>query len=139
MTVLIPVRASDLECEAINFGIEYVQTHNEQLRVFLDFASMPQDFANLAEYIQEQIGNLTQKLADAGVDFRVDPVLNGEDLVEKIAAVVDPHGTDTVIVTLKSKTSQVKVQLGSQIQRILLDVPCSVLVRRPSVPDLSAK
>ncbi|MBM7825507.1 deoxyribodipyrimidine photolyase [Arcanobacterium pluranimalium] len=128
MTVLVPVRASHIECEAVNSGIEYSCTHEQQLHVFLDFSALSCD----EEYIGAKTEELTQKLRASGVDFYIESVLNDSDVVEKMASVVENSGTDVVIVNLKSKASQEKVQLGSQIQRILLEVPCSILVLRPS-------
>ncbi|WP_124054919.1 universal stress protein [Arcanobacterium ihumii] len=131
MTLLIPVLASNIESDALASGITFAQEHEGSLQVFLDFSN--------ADYTQDSMNNtidaISEKLDVADIQYRVETVLRGDDMVEKLTGAARANSNDVVIVGLQSKISQEKVHLGSQIQRILLEVPCAVFILRPDTGD----
>jgi nucleotide-binding universal stress UspA family protein len=76
---------------------------------------------------------LTKRAADRGVTASVDHAAHGADLVDTFAELVDRTGADLVVIGLRRRTPVGKLVMGSDAQRLLLDLPVPILaVKAPS-------
>ena len=81
------------------------------------------------EEIDSEIDELTDRLDGADIGFRIDVRVDETDLATQISELAREESS-FVVVSLAHKPAGGKLRLGSQIQKLLLEGPCSVLVVR---------
>lgn len=70
-------------------------------------------------------GELTEQLAAAGVEVRVDPGTG--DLADDLVRIALESGAQLVVIGLRRRSPVGKLILGAGAQRILIEAPCPVL------------
>lgn len=81
------------------------------------------------ESIDAEVDELTDRLDSADIGFRIEVRLDEKDLAWQISDLAQ-DASSLVVVSLAHKPAGGKLILGSQIQKLLLECPCSVLVVR---------
>jgi nucleotide-binding universal stress UspA family protein len=74
-----------------------------------------------------ELAAVSRQLKDAGIEAEVRQLVRGMDVAEDIIAVAEEHAADFIVIGLRRRSPVGKLILGSNAQRILLDVPCPVL------------
>ncbi|MPV38733.1 universal stress protein [Georgenia subflava] len=76
---------------------------------------------------EDELNEVRAQLDRAGVEATVRQLVRGKDAAEEIAAVADEVEADLVVIGLRKRTPVGKLVLGSNSQRILLNVDAPVL------------
>ncbi|QJC21681.1 universal stress protein [Arcanobacterium buesumense] len=126
MSVIVPIGQQERYEAILQRGIAFAQDHDMTLIVLLS--------RSLTQYSQEQIDydvdTLTDKLEQADVAFEIITRLDDTDLATTIRETALEHNAVLIITSLAPKPSHGSYQLGTQVQKLLVDAPCEVLIMR---------
>lgn len=70
--------------------------------------------------------------ADAGVAARVDHTEHGADIVDAFTALVESTGARLVVIGLRRRSPVGKLMMGSEAQRLLLELDAPILAVKPA-------
>ncbi|HSE70031.1 MAG TPA: universal stress protein [Nocardioidaceae bacterium] len=76
---------------------------------------------------EEQLEQLTARLAGEGVKHDLVHAVRGRDAAEEILAAAEEHRADLIVIGLRRRTPVGKLLMGSTAQRVLLEARCPVL------------
>ncbi len=126
MTIVVPVIAGSKANYALSRAVKYARRTDGQLIAVL---SRPH-----TEYSQDdidsEIDTLTDYLDNEDIAFRIETRVDEEELASQLCEVAAERNAEVVMVSLALKPANGKLNLGSQVQRLLLEAPCDVLVLR---------
>ncbi|MDF2419986.1 universal stress protein [Trueperella pyogenes] len=127
MPIVVPVNQGI--DEALTSAIELAQRQDHKLIALLHrpLHECDQDF------VDQEIDALTDQLDAADIAFSIEVRVGEKDLATHISELVTKEKADLVVVSLARKPVNGKLLLGSQIQKLLVECPCSVLVVREKV------
>lgn len=127
MPIVVPVNQGI--DEALTSAIELAQRQDHKLIALLHrpLHECDQDF------VDQEIDALTDQLDAADIAFSIEVRVGEKDLATHISELVTEEKADLVVVSLARKPVNGKLLLGSQIQKLLVECPCSVLVVREKV------
>ncbi|MFP7696059.1 universal stress protein [Trueperella sp. LYQ143] len=83
--------------------------------------------------VDQEVDALTDVLEEADIAFSVEVRFADGELSEHISQLVEERQAELVVVGLARRPANGKIVLGSQIQRLLTDVDCAVLVVRDAL------
>ncbi len=86
--------------------------------------------ANLLD--ADQASKLVERAAEQGVTARVDQATRGSDIVETFEALVATSGADLVVIGLRHRSPVGKLVMGSDAQRLLLELSVPILAVKPA-------
>lgn len=75
---------------------------------------------------------LVRRAREAGVDATVDHADHGADLVSTFGALVERTGASLVVIGLRRRSPVGKLVMGSDAQRLLLELDAPVLAVKPA-------
>ncbi|MCH1868780.1 universal stress protein [Nocardioides sp. CFH 31398] len=75
---------------------------------------------------------LIQRAKDAGVTATVDQAEHGSHLVDTFVSLAEKHSVTLAVIGLRRRTPVGKLVMGSNAQRLLLELPVPVLAVKPS-------
>lgn len=126
MTIVVPVHPGDSENAALKRGVTYASITDSLLIALL---SRPLgDFSQ--DEIDREVDTLTDYLDSCDIRFKIETRLEHGDVAAQLCEIAAEKEADTVLVSLALKPTSGKMTLGSQVQRLLLEAPCDVLVVR---------
>jgi nucleotide-binding universal stress UspA family protein len=76
-------------------------------------------------------GRLLQRAAEAGVTARIDQTDHGDDIVEAFQRLAERTGARLVVLGLRRRTPMGKLLMGSDAQRLLLELDVPILAVKP--------
>lgn len=126
MTVVVPVHSGPEGEAALNAGIAYVREIGGRLLAVLHRPSS--QISN--EDLDQEIDDLSMRLEAEEIAFTVVPNTRSEDLAALISGTAKTEAASLIIVGLSEASNHGKLVLGTQVQRLLLEAPCAVLVVR---------
>ncbi|QTG76278.1 universal stress protein [Trueperella pecoris] len=123
MPVVVPVTPGARD-DALVAAIDLCQRQERPLVVLLR--------RPVSEFHQEtvdaEIDDLTELLERVDIAFSIEVRLGEEELATHIANVVTQTKASLVVVSLAKRPVNGRLRLGSQIQKLLLESQCAVLV-----------
>lgn len=130
MSVVVPVHNGPEGEAALAAGIVYARTHECRLIAVLNRPSS----TVTNEELDTEIDELSNRLEEADIAFSVHPNTRGGDLSALICDMAQNEKSSLVIVGLSQAPDHGKLFLGSQVQRLILESPCPVLLVRDDQP-----
>ncbi|MEW6896870.1 universal stress protein [Trueperella pyogenes] len=127
MPIVVPVNQGI--DEALTSAIELAQRQDHKLIALLHRPLYEYD----QDFVDQEIDALTDQLDAADIAFSIEVRVGEKDLATHISELVTKEKADLVVVSLARKPVNGKLLLGSQIQKLLVECPCSVLVVREKV------
>ncbi|MEW6933378.1 universal stress protein [Trueperella pyogenes] len=127
MPIVVPVNQGI--DEALTSAIELAQRQDHKLIALLHRPLHEYD----QDFVDQEIDVLTDQLDAADIAFSIEVRVGEKDLATHISELVTKEKADLVVVSLARKPVNGKLLLGSQIQKLLVECPCSVLVVREKV------
>ncbi|HET6560415.1 MAG TPA: universal stress protein [Marmoricola sp.] len=86
-----------------------------------------------ADLIADDAGEaLLRRAAEAGVTATVDQTDHGDDIVETFEKLVERTGARLVVIGLRRRTPMGKLLMGSDAQRLLLELDVPILAVKPA-------
>lgn len=123
MTVVVPL-IRDANDDALSTAIKIARQQDMTLVAIL---SRPvSEFDQIS--IDEEIDALSDRLDREDIAYSMEVRLGEDELGVATAEVAADVDASLVVVSLAKRPANGKLLLGSQIQRVLVDTPCSVLV-----------
>lgn len=132
MAIILPVTYGNYESYALRRGVEYASARDDKLVVVL--SRQREDFTQ--EAIDHEVDVLFDILDEADIDFRVETRLDSDDIATHLIEAAAAHKAELILVSLALKPANGKLNLGSLVQKLLIEAPCDVLVARelPIIP-----
>ena len=134
MSIIVPVTYGKHESYALSRAVQCAAARNEKLVAVL---SRPRvDFTQ--EAIDYEVDMLSDALDEADIDFRVETRLDSDDIATHLIDAATAHDADLILVSLAHKPANGRLNLGTIVQKLLVEAPCDVLVAReePMLPEL---
>ncbi|MDP9807116.1 nucleotide-binding universal stress UspA family protein [Trueperella bonasi] len=125
MTVVVPV-LDDAKDEALRVAIQIARRESMPLVALLNRPVSEFD----QESVDAEIDALSDRLDREDIAYSTEVRLASQDLGASLAEVATHVEASIVVVSLAQRPTNGKLLLGSQIQRLLVESPCSVLVVR---------
>lgn len=126
MSVVVPIVQGNSCNQIINRAIAFAESHDVPVVVLL---STSLD-TTTQDDIDDEIDRLTDLLDEKDVAFRIVTRLDSADLATKIRETAIESEASIIIISLAPKPHHGSYQLGHQVQKLLVDAPCEVLVMR---------
>lgn len=125
MKVVVPI-VGETNDEALSVAIKIARQQEMTLVAMLSRPVSEFD----QESVDDEIDALCDRLDNEDIAYSTEVRLGEEDLGLAVAKVAADVEASLVVVSLAQPPTNVKLLLGSQIQRLLVGSPCSVLVVR---------
>lgn len=126
MAIVVPIPSGMPADRILNRAIE-IATQG-------DFPIVGLLVRSLAEQSQHEIDDEIDQLSDllekTDLAFRFETRVDGGELAGHLCDVAQEHNAELIIVSLPPKPANASVHLGDQVQKLLVDAPCEVLVVR---------
>ncbi|VEI12521.1 universal stress protein [Trueperella bialowiezensis] len=123
MAIIVPMMKSE---HALHAGIDIARRRHDTL-VALFIRPVAHSDQHL---VDEEVDGLAQRLDQADIAFRVEVRLTDSEPSRIISDVAQEFDAGLVVVSAAAGQSHGKYMLGTQIQKLLIECPCSVLVVR---------
>ena len=125
MSVIVPVNPAGSEA-ALSAAISLAQERDYKLVAVLR--------RPISEFDQEnvdiEIDELTDKLEAADIAFKIEVCLGNAEIADHIIDLATTHQASMIVVSLDQRPASGKLILGNQIQKLLVDSTCDVLIVR---------
>ncbi|WP_216452405.1 universal stress protein [Arcanobacterium phocae] len=131
MSIVVPVGRGDRFNPILRRGITLAQNHDTSLVVL--FSCVLDECSQ--DEIDTNVDLITDKLEQVDIAFDIVTRLDGVDLATQIRETALAHDASLIIISLAPKPSHGSYQLGSQIQKLLVDAPCELLIMRDAVSE----
>ena len=130
MTVLIGYVPTPLGEAAFHHGVEEAAARGEDVVVL----NSPRRGSHVDAHLvgDEESESLVARAAERGVTARVDHADHGADLVDAFSTAVDSTGARVVVIGLRRRSPVGKLVMGSDAQRLLLELEVPVLAVKPA-------
>lgn len=129
MTILLGYKPNALGDAALERAIEEARRHEDKL-VVLNIARGDSAIED-GRLTGPQAEKVEQLLADSGIDYEVERLIEPGDVAEDIIDAAERLGADLIVIGLRHRTAVGKLILGSDAQRILMHATCAVLAVKP--------
>ena len=126
MTVVVGYAANAEGEAALRHGTAEAVVRSEDLVVV--FTSRSDFGVDSSSSEEEQLARLGEALEVSGVAHEVVHVARRRDAADEILAAVESHHASLVVMGLKRRSPLGKLLLGSNVQRVLLEADCPVVV-----------
>lgn len=131
MSILVPITFGKHDDRALTRAVTYAQGTSQKLHALVS--------RSLDEFTQEQIDaeidELSDALDEANIPFKVITRVDNEELGKQLCEVALEAKISTIFVSLATKPINGSYTLGHQVQRLLLESPCDVLVVRDEIHE----
>ena len=130
MTVLIGYVPTPLGEAAFAAGVEEAAARGDDVVVL----NSPRRGSHVdAQLVDDAASSaLVSRAAEQGVEARVDHADHGADLVDAFSAAVASTGARVVVIGLRRRSPVGKLVMGSDAQRLLLELDVPVLAVKPA-------
>lgn len=134
MAVIVPIIRESND-DALEAAIQIAKSQDVPLVAVL---SRPvEEFDE--QKLSEEIDALSDRLDREDIAYSTEVRLGEEGIAKAIAEAASDVDASLVVVSLAQRPANGKLLLGSQIQRLLVDSPCSVLVVRQGLLPTAAE
>jgi len=129
MTVLIGYVPTPLGEAAFTAGVEEAAARGDDVVVL----NSPRRGSHVDAHLlgDAESASLVARAAEHGVTARVDHADHGADLVDAFSAAVSATGARVVVIGLRRRSPVGKLVMGSDAQRLLLELEVPVLAVKP--------
>ena len=130
MTILIGYVPTPLGEAAFEHGIEEAASRGDDVVVL----NSPRRGSTVDAHLVDDEGadRLVARAKAAGVEARVDNADHGSDLVEAFQSMLTRTGARLVVIGLRRRSPVGKLVMGSDAQRLLLELDVPVLAVKPA-------
>lgn len=130
MTVVVGYTATREGEAALEAGLSQLADPDETLLVVVSRPVTPQD-----QTAQHEADAVRDRLDAADLAHEVRQVPAGADVGEHLVALCVERDARLLVFGLRRRRPEAHLELGAHARRILLDVPCPVLVVKSCDPD----
>jgi nucleotide-binding universal stress UspA family protein len=127
MTVVVGFIPTDEGRAALARGIEEARLRQAKLVVVHSTKGGPAFGPDEAMTTRIELDRLRHELADAGVDYDVRDLVVGNDPTDDLASVINETSAELLVIGLRRRSAVGKFVMGSNAQRILLEIDCPIL------------
>jgi nucleotide-binding universal stress UspA family protein len=130
MTVLIGYVPTPVGEAALTHGLAEAAVRGEDVVIL----NSPRRGSTVdGHLVDDQTGaELVERAREAGVTATVDHAAHGADIVDTFEAVVERTGASVVVIGIRRRTPVGKLVMGSDAQRLLLELDVPVLAVKPA-------
>jgi nucleotide-binding universal stress UspA family protein len=130
MTVLIGYVPTPVGEAALTHGLAEAAVRGEDVVIL----NSPRRGSTVdGHLVDDQTGaELVERAREAGVSATVDHADHGADIVDTFEAVVERTGASVVVIGIRRRTPVGKLVMGSDAQRLLLELDVPVLAVKPA-------
>ncbi|MGV9183038.1 hypothetical protein [Arcanobacterium canis] len=125
MPIIVPVEAHSENSAAIAKSVVLSRAMNEPITVVM---RRPLGEYSQAE-IDQEIDQLSAILDPEEVPYKFEARLEDVDVVDILLGMSE-RGKDVIVVAIATKPQHGRLYLGKQIQQLLLEAPCDVMIVR---------
>lgn len=130
MTVLIGYVPTPVGEAALAAGLAEASAHGDDVVVFNSPRRGSTVDANLIS--ADASAQLLATASAAGVEARIDQTDHGADIVDAFSSLIESTGARLVVIGLRRRSPVGKLMMGSDAQRLLLELDAPILAVKPA-------